>query len=121
MYLNTQVIGRIGKDATVKDVNNMSVISFSIAHKEEWKAKDGSKQEKTIWINCSYWKNKGKTKLADYIKKGDTLFVEGIPTSRAYLDKQGNAIAQLELRITNLKFISNGKKENTSTDEGTPF
>jgi len=37
MKLKLEIIGNLGADATVKDVNNSKAISFSVAHSEKYK------------------------------------------------------------------------------------
>ena len=39
--IKMQVIGHLGQDATVNNVNGKSVINFSVAHSEKYKNKDG--------------------------------------------------------------------------------
>jgi single-strand DNA-binding protein len=44
------VIGNLGRDAIVRDVQGKSVISFSVAHTEKFKDNMGVQKDKTTWI-----------------------------------------------------------------------
>ena len=80
----TEIIGRVGKDAEVKTLDNgMSVINFSVAVTETWKDKQGNKQEKANWYECAKWGE--HTKVAEFIKKGSQVYVEGTSEARAFI------------------------------------
>ena len=98
-------MGNIGNDAEVRHTQGgMSVISFSVAHSEKWKDAQGQTQERTTWVRCSRWVKPDSTKLADYLKKGTKVFVEGQPSVSAWTDKDGNVQGSLELRVMSLEF-----------------
>lgn len=79
------LIGNIGKDAEVKDFNGgNSVINFNVAHTSKWTDKQGNKQEKTTWYEAAWFIN--NTQIAQYLKKGAKVLIEGEPTARVYND-----------------------------------
>lgn len=65
--IKLQVIGHLGQDATVNNVNGKSVINFSVAHSEKYKNKDGVEVNKSIWVSAAYWTD--KINVAMYLKK----------------------------------------------------
>jgi single-strand DNA-binding protein len=76
MKNKVNLIGRLGKDATTKDVkDNSSVTTFSIATEEKYKEK-GSTELKTVteWHDIELW---NKKKLGSILKKGMLLDIEG--------------------------------------------
>lgn len=75
--VKTLIIGHLGKDAVVNQVNGRTVINFNVAHTESYKDQQGAKIEKTLWANCSYWTD--RTGIAPYLTKGKLIFVEGAP------------------------------------------
>jgi len=101
--LKTQIIGNVGTSAEVKVLNNgLQVIVFSVAY--TYKTKN---EEKTTWIRCKKFVQEGKTAaLADYIHKGDKIFVEGRPEVSAYLGKDGTAQASFELVANEIQLLS---------------
>ena len=109
MY-KTTLTGNIGNDAEVKSFENgQSVITFSVAHTEKWKDKQGVQQEKTEWIRCQMWKPSDKLTIAQYLKKGTKLLIEGRVSASSWIDNStGTPIAksQVELNVSNLEFMS---------------
>jgi single-strand DNA-binding protein len=111
----TTIIGRVGKDAEVKELSAGKVINFSVAVTEKW-IKDGKSQEKTTWYDCTKWGD--STKIADYIKKGDQIYIEGNCTADAFL-KDGEAKAVLRLNVQKIELLafSSSEKQNASSDD----
>jgi len=53
--IKLQVIGNLGKDAQVNNVNGKTVINFNVAHTERYKDAQGNQKDRTTWVDCSYW------------------------------------------------------------------
>lgn len=125
--LKTQLIGHLGKDAEVRDAAGKKVISFAVAHTEKYTDRNGAKQEKTTWVNCSLWRQPDKTGIAQYLTKGTQVYVEGTPSVRTYENKEGQTLASLELTVQSIELLGGGKgtKRPASTydagDEDLPF
>lgn len=75
------IIGRIGKNAEVKDLGSTHVINFSVCVSETF-TKNETKETKSTWFEISKFGN--NTAVAQYIKKGDLIFISGKPNNRAY-------------------------------------
>jgi single-strand DNA-binding protein len=113
------ISGNIGKDAEVKTMQSGdSVISFSVAHTERTKDSNGNPKENTTWVNCSKWvKKDASTKIADYLKKGTKVIIEGTPNARAYTTVgSSDAKASLECRVLNIELIGSASS-NTDTNK----
>jgi len=108
--LNLTVVGNVGGDAILSDVNGRKVLKFSVAHTESYKNNEGVKVDKTVWISVNYWSD--ETKLASFIKKGDVIYVSGTPEARCYQDKDGKWVAQQVLTAREIKLLPNGRQEN---------
>lgn len=102
-----QVIGHLGQDATVNNVNGKSVINFSVAHSEKYKNKDGVEVNKSIWVSSAYWTD--RINVAMYLKKGTQVYLEGVPDARTYTNKNNETLPQLSLRVTSLSLLSSNK------------
>ena len=121
MKLKLEIIGNLGADATVKDVNNSKAISFSVAHSEKYKNHEGVDIEKTTWVNCTFWKYQGQsTEIAKYLKKGTMVAVEGFPSVRGYQNQQGQNAASLDCRVTDLRLLSAPKNMENETTSISP-
>ena len=104
--IKLQIIGNLGKDCIVKEVNGKNVINFSVAHSERYKDNQGNPVEKTTWVECAYWTD--KTAVAQYLTKGRTVFAEGAPDADAYTNKDNIASATLRMRVQSVQLLSSG-------------
>jgi single-strand DNA-binding protein len=103
------MIGHIGKDATVNNVNGKTVINFSVAHTEKWNDAQGQQQSKVIWADCSQWTD--KTAVASYLLKGTQVFVEGIPEVRTYQTADGKSGASLSLKVLSIQLLGSPQQQ----------
>ena len=101
--IKMQVIGNLGKDCVVNNVNGKSVINFTVAHTEKYKDSQGTNQEKTTWVDCAYWTD--RTAVAPYLTKGTQVFVEGTPEVRSYTRNDGSAGASLSMRVREVQLL----------------
>ncbi len=112
------MIGRLGNDAEVRDAAGQKVISFNIAHSEKYTDRNGAQQEKTTWVSCSYWRQPDRTGVAQYLKKGGQVYVEGTPSARHYQNKEGVTVATLDLRVLTLELLGSKDSGSGSYDGG---
>jgi single-strand DNA-binding protein len=112
--IKLQVIGNLGKDALVNNVNGKNVINFTVAHTERFKDAQGNQKDKTIWVDCAYWTD--RTAVAPYLKKGTQVYVEGQPDVRTYTTQDGRNGATLSLRVASVQLL--GSKGEGGSDGG---
>jgi single-strand DNA-binding protein len=103
--IKLQVIGNLGKDCVMNQVNGKNVINFNVAHTEKFKDSTGTVKEKTTWVECAYWTD--RIGVAPYLKKGSQVYVEGIPELRHYQKNDGTPGTSLSLRVLSLQLIGN--------------
>ena len=118
----TRLIGNIGKDAEVKNMENGIVaINFPVAHNKNWKdKKSGELKTKTTWVNCTIWKKEGSSlKITDYLKRGTLVDLIGTPFSKAYAHEDGSVRSEIRLNIakTNILRTSAHGESNPQTAE----
>ncbi len=78
------LIGRLGKDPELRYTpNGTAKLSFTLATSEYYKDQAGEKTEKTTWHNIVMWGQRAET-MANYLKKGKLIFVEGKIDNRSY-------------------------------------
>lgn len=68
--LQLEIIGNIGKDAELRNINGRECVSFNVAHSEKYNGK-----ENTQWVSVLMNGNGGQ--LLQYLKKGTKVFVRG--------------------------------------------
>jgi single-strand DNA-binding protein len=113
--IKLQVIGNLGKDAVVNNVNGKTVINFNVAHTERYKDAQGNQKDRTTWVDCSYWTD--RTAVAPYLKKGTQVYVEGTPDVRSYTTADGRNGASLTLRIVSVQLLGS-KPAGTGSSDG---
>lgn len=106
--IKLQAIGHLGRDAEIRNVNGKNVIDFSVAHTEKWKDHTGNQKEKTIWVSCSYWTD--KTAIAQYLKKGTQVYVEGEPDVNYYTKDNGEVITIQKCRVFSVHLLGGGQE-----------
>jgi single-strand DNA-binding protein len=115
--------GHLGHDASVKILPGgvTAVINFSLACTERYRDKDGNMLTKTTWVDCAIWRKPDKTKIADYLKKGDLVYVVGQPDTRAWLNREKEPASSLQLRVEEIEFLNskNGSQNNNSAPAST--
>lgn len=113
--IKLQIIGNLGKDCIVKEINGKHVINFSVAHTERFKDAQGNQKERTTWVECAYWTD--RTAIAPYLTKGTSVYAEGSPEADAYTNKEGQAAATLRMRVQNIQLLG-GNKDNQGSNQG---
>ena len=110
--IKLQVIGNLGKDAVLNNVNGKSVINFTVAHTERFKDAQGVQKDKTTWVDCAYWTD--RTGIAPYLKKGTSVYVEGTPDVRTYTTADGRNGATLSMRTLSIQLLGGRPNEGGS-------
>jgi|LauGreSBDMM110SN_4_FD.fasta_scaffold162429_1 single-strand DNA-binding protein len=103
-YNKITLVGNVGRDPELKVVGNSKVVDFSIAINEPAR---GQNPEKTEWYRVSFWDRKAEI-IAQYVKKGTQILVEGRLSVRTYLDNTQKERYSLE--VSGLDFVLLGSK-----------
>ena len=82
------LLGRVGKDVEVRDINGTKCATFTLATSEKYKDRNGEVKELTEWHNIVAWRQTADI-CEKYVKKGDQLFVEGRIKSRTWETERG--------------------------------
>lgn len=105
-------IGNLGKDPEVRFTPaGVQVTSISIGVGESWKDKQGVKQERTEWINCTAFDRLAKV-ISDYLKKGSKVCIEGKMKTDKYQAKDGTDRYATKIIITDLLMLDGKPKQD---------
>jgi single-strand DNA-binding protein len=110
--MKLELIGNLGKDCTVNEVNGSHVINFSVAHSEKVRDRDNNFVDKTRWVECAYWTD--KTGVANFLRKGQQIYAEGFPDVKTYNKKDGTTGTSLTLRVMLLQLVGYSLPEGLS-------
>ena len=108
------LVGNLGKDAelrTTKDGQKM--VKLSLATKDNWKDKDGTRKERVEWHNVIIF-SETIADIASTLKKGDKVYIEGQLQTRKWMDdqKKENMVTEVVLLKFTGKLISLNKTNN---------
>src|SRR3989337_4495390 len=88
MYLNKAiVIGNLTRDPELRSLpSGIKVCSFAVATNRVWKDKNGARQEAADYHNVVVFGRQAEN-VAQYMKKGNSILVEGRMQTRSWDDK----------------------------------
>lgn len=112
MYLNKVILyGNLTRDPELKALPSGSqVANFGIATNRTYKDKNGQKQETTEFHNVVAFGRTAEV-IAQYVKKGRPLFIEGRLQTRTWDDKEsGKKNYRTEIIVDNFQFGADGGK-----------
>ena len=84
------LVGNLGADPEARSLNNGGeVVNLRIATSEQWKDRDGNRQERTEWHRVVIFnENLGKV-AKSYLRKGSKVYLEGQIQTRKWQDQSG--------------------------------
>lgn len=101
------LMGNLTRDPEVRSTpSGQTVTAFGIASNRTYTVggPGGEKREEVTFVDVDFWGRRGEV-VAQYLKKGDPIFVEGRLTYRQWEDKEGNKRNKLSVTAENFEFI----------------
>jgi single-strand DNA-binding protein len=90
--------------------NGQPVCSFKLVTDESYKDRDGNVVERSEWHNIVAWGKAGEI-IAQYMKKGRQIYLEGRIQTRKYEDKEGQTRYITEINVSDFAFLDGGRGE----------
>lgn len=119
MYLNKVfLIGNLTRDPELKALpSGIKVASIGLATNRTWKDKDGVKQDSTEYHNLVSFGRQAEI-LAQYCKKGSSLYIEGRLQTRSWDGTDGQKRYRTEIIIDTFQFGSKAGTGGSSSPMG---
>jgi single-strand DNA-binding protein len=112
-----QLIGRIGKDPVVKELEEgKKVVNFSIATDDSYRDKEGNKVERTDWHYVVAFRGTADI-IAAHVKKGDKIGLKGALKTRSYDAENGEKKYVTEVIADQILFLSEKKDSSPQEDQ----
>lgn len=113
-FNKVMLCGRLTADVELKMTaqGGQSVASFTLAINRP-KGKD-EKEQSADFIRCVAWEKRAEF-IAQYFKKGDSLFVVGKIRTRSYKDREGRTVYVTEIVVDEAQFVDS--KNTTDTQQ----
>lgn len=128
--LKASVIGNLGNDPEMKySANGAPFLRFNVASNYRSRSQSGEWEDRTEWVRVTVFGKRAES-LAELLRKGMRVFVDGRLEARPWTDQQGNVRAGLELIASDVEFMSSRETEqrqeasrgsNSSDDGDVPF
>ena len=84
------LVGNLGDDPEVRSLNNGGeVVNMRVATSENWKDRDGNRQERTEWHRVVIFNENLGRVAKSYLKKGSKVYLEGQIQTRKWQDQSG--------------------------------
>jgi single-strand DNA-binding protein len=119
------LIGNLGADPEIKTLpSGDKVATIRMATTETYKNKNGEKVEDTEWHRVEFWGGLAGI-VEQYVKKGDSIYVEGRIRTEKYTDSQNVERYSTKIRATQMQMLGRSPKteENITPveDDHLPF
>lgn len=101
------ILGKLGKDVELKDINGTALAKFSVAQNVGF----GDKKT-TNWFEVSIWGAQAKSNFVDYLKKGQMVQVVGELSTREY-----NGKTYMEVRSYNCNLAGGQPQANQGNNQ----
>jgi len=112
------IVGRLGSDPEVKTISSgQTVCTLSVATSENWKDRDGQKQEKTEWHRIVVWGKMAEI-CGKHLSKGRQVYLEGRLQTRSWEDQQGQKKYTTEIVANTVQFLGSNDRSSQSQNTG---
>ena len=102
------LIGNLTRDPEVRSTpSGQTVVEFGLATNRQYRAggPDGERREEVTFVDIAFWGRAGET-IAQYLHKGDPIFIEGRLTFRTWEAKDGGGKrSKLSVTGENFQFL----------------
>ena len=108
------LVGNCGQDPETRDIQSGAVTNLSIATSESWKDKNtGDQQERTEWHRVVFFGKLAEI-VAQYVKKGSKLYIEGSLRTRKWQGQDGQDRYTTEIVAKEMQMLDS-KSSNDNT------
>jgi single-strand DNA-binding protein len=85
------LVGNLGADPEARSLNNGGeVVNMRVATSEQWKDRDGNRQERTEWHQVVIFNENLGRVAKNYLRKGSKVYLEGQLQTRKWTDQSGS-------------------------------
>lgn len=111
------LIGNLGADPEVRTLQSGDkVANIRLATSETYKNKNGERVEDTEWHRVELWGRLAEI-VEQYVKKGDSLYVEGRIRTEKYTDSNNVEKYSTKIRANNIQMLSRNSNKSEMANE----
>ncbi len=116
------LIGNLGRDPETRYMpSGEAVVNIALATTDNWKDKNGEKQERTEWHRIVIFGKLAEI-AAEYLKKGSQVYFEGGLRTRKWTNKEGQDQYTTEIVADKMQMLGSrsGGSARMDEDAGAP-
>ena len=117
------LVGNLGRDPEVRYMpSGDAIANISVATTDNWKDKNGEKQERTEWHRVAFFGKLAEI-VGEYLKKGSQVYVEGRLQTRKWTDKEGHDKYTTEIVADRMQMLGSragGGASSSQSEESNP-
>lgn len=111
------IIGNLGADPEVRYLDGGAVVAtFNVATTEKYTNRSGEKVEQTEWFRVELWNEQAKV-AEKYLKKGNSVYVEGRLRTEIWTDKEGKERTSLRVRASIMQLLGSPNSDRPEEPE----
>jgi len=108
------LVGNLGRDPEVRYLpSGDAVANITIATSSKYKGKDGNMVEETEWHRVSFFGKLAEI-VAQYLKKGRPVYIEGRIKTRKYTDKDGVEKYSTDIIANEMQLLGDGGQRDAA-------
>lgn len=101
--LQASVVGYLGADAEVKNVNGQEFTTCRVAHTDRWRDQAGQTHDSTQWIDLTL---NGRPNVVEYLKQGTLVYAAGHVKLRCYSSEKARGfVAGLTISVVTIELL----------------
>jgi single-strand DNA-binding protein len=122
MTLNKMmIIGNLGADPELRYTpSGKAVVNLRVAVNDRFRGQDGEWQEETYWFRVEAWEQAAE-RLAEQLRKGNKVFVEGQLRPREYEGSDGQKRTSLDIRFARVVSLERREPGESGYGGGASF
>jgi single-strand DNA-binding protein len=114
------IIGNLGADPEVRYLDGGAVVAtFNVATTEKYTSLSGEKVEQTEWFRVELWNEQAKV-AEKFLKKGNSVYVEGRLRTELWTDKEGKERTSLRVRANTMQLLGSPNERSDESSYEAP-
>ncbi len=111
------LVGHVGADPEPRYTpSGTAVVNLRMATNETWRDSEGNDQERTEWHRVVLWGKQAEF-AANYVKKGQLVYVEGSLQTRTWEDRNKVEQRTTEVKASAITMLGGRKSGDGAPDE----
>jgi len=103
------LMGNLTRDIEVRhSPQNIAIAKLGLAVNRRFRTQDGEQREETTFVDCDAFGRTAEV-MAQYLRKGRPVFIEGRLKLDQWQDQQGNNRSKLKVVVESFQFIDSGQ------------